>query len=76
MTDEVKMITGFTEEAKEQLFYHIHKANLGNRRQYLFELKGVVPDEYLYPVANFLKNKVKKLGYKVRQLDTKLKIEW
>lgn len=70
------MIEGFTEEARQCCFYYIDKANLVNKRQVVVEFKSVIPDEYLYQSLSFLKSKLKKLGYKVRQLNTKLKVEW
>lgn len=70
------LIEVFTQNAKEELQYVIDKYTFSNKNQCNFNLKGVVPDEYLTDVALFLKSKMTKLGYKIIIIDNMLVVSW
>lgn len=71
------MITGYSELAKELAQQVIHKATIAGKNQVIFNLLDAVPPEYTLGAGAVVRQKLTKLGYKVRKLDSnKLLISW
>lgn len=68
---------GYSELAKELAQHVIYKATIGGRNQVVFNLLDAVPAEYVIGAGAVVRQKLTKLGYKVRKLDSnKLLITW
>jgi hypothetical protein len=71
------IMIGYSELAKELAQHVIDKATLGGRNQVVFNLLDAVPQEYVLGAGAVVRQKLTKLGYKVRKLDNnQLLITW
>ncbi len=59
-------VHGFNEAAKEAVDYLIDKANISGRTNVNYDLKTSVPEEHIVNVMSLLKQRLRKLGYKVK----------
>jgi Glu-tRNA(Gln) amidotransferase subunit E-like FAD-binding protein len=73
----MEAIIGYSELAKELAQQLIYKATLAGRNQLVFNLLDTVPPELTVATGAVVRQKLTKLGYKVRKLDSdKLLITW
>lgn len=70
------IITGFTEEAYQQLSHQIDVANVRGRNSVNFNIRGIVPEDMETDVIIFLKSRLKKLGYTLQNRGNILVVSW
>lgn len=70
------VITGFTEEAYQQLSHQIDTANVRGRTSVNFNVRGLVPEDIETEVIIFLKSRLKKLGYTLKTRENILVVSW
>lgn len=71
------VMVGYSELAKELAQHVIYKATIVGKNQVVFNVLDAVPSEYAIGAAAVVRQKLTKLGYKIRKLDTnRLLISW